>query len=41
MGLGFTLALTLIGSVREILGAGNLDERHPFMVDLTGILSTP
>ena len=41
MGLGFTLALTLIGSVREILGAGTWMSGTPFMVDLTGILSTP
>ena len=41
MGLGFTLALTLIGSVREILGADTWMSGTPFMVDLTGILSTP
>ncbi len=41
MGLGFTLALTLIGSVREIFGAGTWMSGTPFMVDLTGILSTP
>lgn len=41
MGLGFTLALTLIGSVREILGAGTWMSGTPFMLDLTGILSTP
>ena len=35
------LALTLIGSVREILGAGTWMSGTPFMVDLTGILSTP
>jgi electron transport complex protein RnfE len=38
MGLGFTLAITLIGSIREILGNGSIFSFHLLPADATTIL---
>jgi Na+-translocating ferredoxin:NAD+ oxidoreductase subunit E len=43
MGLGFTLGLTLLGCVRELLGAGKLTKRkqRPTKAGLKGLLPKP
>ncbi len=46
MGIGFTLALTLIAAIREIFGSGtitllNLSETQRFIITLPGISNSP
>lgn len=46
MGIGFTLALTLIAAIREILGSGtitllNLSETQRFIITIPGISESP
>lgn len=41
MGLGFTLALTVLGTVREALGSGTLLSGTPFTVYIPGLCEKP